>query len=95
MKAIKRTTPLTDIVAYLKESARVDGLRGVTSDTDDRTVSPGHDRRGVPDIVSGTDNITGHELSTQGRTGIEPSTDVLMALVNELVTNVYASENSN
>ena len=56
----------------------------LTSDTNDRTVSPATARSGVLDIVSGT----------EGPTGTESVTDEIIALVNELVTNVYASENS-
>jgi hypothetical protein len=40
MQAIEATTTLMEIVTYLKESASMDGLRGVTSNTGNRTVSP-------------------------------------------------------
>ena len=67
-----------------------------------RTVSPAQARQGVPDIVSGTEKEYCEEFGTQGMTGIEPSmtgtepgSDEMMSLVNQIVTNVHAYENSN
>ena len=57
LQALDQTTPLPEIVAYLKELGRTDGLRGVTSDTENRTVSPTDGRDAVLNIQTGIGNI--------------------------------------
>ena len=89
MTAYDKTTPLTEIVADLKESARTDGLRGVTSDTDNRTVSPTDGRDGVLNIDTGTGITSGNDLSTNAVSGELTGTDELLTLVNRLVINAY------
>jgi hypothetical protein len=95
LQAIDQTTPLPEIVAYLKESGRTDGLRGVTSDTENRTVSPTDGRDAVLNIQTGIGIIPGKDLSTIDTTGIETGTDEeIIALVNQLVI-AYDEVNSN
>ena len=86
MKTIEETTPLPEIVAYLKESARTDGLRGVTSDMDNRTVSPTNGQDTVQVINTGTEIQSGTDDGT--------GTNDIIELVSQLV-NAYDHTNSN
>ena len=90
MQAIGETTPLTEIVAYLKEPADTNGLRGVTSDTSNRKVSPTDGHNTVLNISTGT----GVDSGTDKVSGNETGDDEIIARVTKLV-NAYDHKNSN
>jgi hypothetical protein len=86
------TLPLQDLITIIKESTA--GLRGVTSDTDDRTMNPTADcsgvRLGVLDTIHETECIQMDNSPNPDGFKETPTDNVRLTDVNKIVTNALA-----